>query len=446
MNGEELAQACQSDATDIVSRLQRHCLAEARSVGELLQQGDAARKEGRWSIANERLGQALQLAETDESLCGSLGSVLGLVRMSLGALYQAKGDFLTAITYYQKGEAAFVFDRQNAEVAIYARGIANAWRGETSLALQAKRSLMSLNGSSDVQVALDRRCEEIRKMLAAPTELLGLPPPPHEPPSKDPRPGDDAPKSPLTWGFPKIPQPSETPGVTLVILIIMIVVIGAAIVLASGHTSAAPIYLMTLAICCVILYLYFGRLLQVEVPPGCAAVFLHFGQMQVRLRSFHRWPVVTRVCAVVPLYPLRYTTPKQRVIIGVDQTVELRLAVTYRVNTPCGSQDHEDICKAIYCTQEISPSTSQEGKARKKSGPLMPGDVKQLWEKRLTSDIVMTLNEVLPGCKYEDLASDEGQKRLAACQRILGSLRDRTVEWGVVPEDTQIVDLSRVKL
>ncbi len=97
--------------------------------------------------------------------------------------------------------------------------------------------------------------------------------------------------------------------------------------------------------------------------------------------------------------------------------------------------------KAIAVAEETSPkkNSSQPQKT------LNPADLRRGWEKRLSSDVSMTLLDVVPKHDPQDLYCD----RIAGTNRVAGDLREkldtRVQRWGLRIEEVHISDCKQLK-
>jgi hypothetical protein len=141
---------------------------------------------------------------------------------------------------------------------------------------------------------------------------------------------------------------------------------------------------------------------------------------------------------------MQYTSPKKSIKLGPEESVDIRLAAYYGVRF--AGWDTNDILKAVCDVQSaITSQGADRGSSRQKSKPLSIEDVKQRWEKRLLSDIIMTLSEILPGWDHDSLSGKYAQQRLDLLARLGRRLADRAREWGMQIEEVTIVELAKNK-
>jgi len=195
------------------------------------------------------------------------------------------------------------------------------------------------------------------------------------------------------------------------------------------------------------LYALIARLrLRYPVPFDCAVLVERMGKPKVLWGSSpFLWPL-DKVQAIVPLRPLRYTSPKQEIVLSTDEAVEISLAMYYGVNfSGYNAESAENVLKAVYRIQEGTAAESQQASKNKIAAKTIV-DLKPAWEKRLLFDIVMTLNEVLPGKSFDDLFSNQDIQRVKICTWLRRRLEERTKEWGIGIEELSIVELDKARI
>ena len=169
----------------------------------------------------------------------------------------------------------------------------------------------------------------------------------------------------------------------------------------SKHSAIALLaYLLAVS---VATYLIVNRL-ECKAQRDCALVIENKGGPVVRWgpTTYYRWPFVERFRAIVPLYPLQYTTPANSIQLGTKDKVDFRLMVYFRVHASNreGYQDEENVLNSVYRVQLDGPSTADHPEAKPDSRSYTVDDLRRIWEKRFLKDIIATMIEVLPGRSY----------------------------------------------
>ncbi len=427
------------------------CLDTIRLIGadpvkELLVSGNQARLEGRWDQAADDFLRAAERANRLDLLYTSNDSLRGLARMHQGALHHTRGDLATAISFYQEAFEALQYDRHNRAAAQYALGVAYLRRGETAKANDLIPAALAVLTMTAARGAATARWEKIRQGAAGKPPPAGPNPPP-EPP--DPLPPNRAP-------LPAPPDPAA-PDLGfiafLALLALVAFLLGGGVILLAGGLSFLPRYfLIVLATFLVVvpglLLFMMRRQPDSAIPYQCAAVIerMTIPRVVYGPQSLSLWPSFDRLKAIVPLYGLQYTTPKQRILVSSTLTVEVSAVVHYGIGGEDDQARRQNINHAIY---RLPVETRLARSATGPSGGLKPEvslpDLRRSWERRLLTDVQMTLNAILPGRRFEDITCDRCNQRATLCADLRDHLTERTREWGVQIQEVSLLEVAKVK-
>jgi regulator of protease activity HflC (stomatin/prohibitin superfamily) len=250
-----------------------------------------------------------------------------------------------------------------------------------------------------------------------------------------------------------LPSPSEPapPGTqslfVLAIIAFATAVSGAIFVFAVGQIKGLVSYVITLIVAIPMMAFLLSRLrANYPVPFDCAVVLERMGTPIVMWGpgTVDKWPFIDQVRAIVPLCSLQYTCPKQKVFTKPDEAIEIRLVVSYGVNSK--DWNSANVLKAVYHTQEGTMAKDKgQADSKGKSVTRTITDLKQTWEKRLLFDIIMTLNEILPGENLGASSHDQYRRRIIS-NNLRKSLSLRVQEWGMEIEEISIMELGWAKV
>ncbi len=373
---------------------------------------------------------------------GSAFSLCGIASIYRGVVSHAQDKLTDALRHYREAEADFLrgYDNWNAQIARYAEALIYTWQSQSVKADELAEQLSAQGWKYASLNELNRRRAAIKKHLSAES---AAPAPPRRK-RTEPGPPEYVP----TADAPDDPEPEPGLSVSwalrmLVLVLSAIVVVLVAIELFGSVSSSliVIIALLTLGLVSIALYYILDRRLTVDVPPNCWTV-LKRGTDYYVLNSR---PVIRRpfdqVYAFVPLNVYQVSIPMQKVLLSKDESVELQVAVSYTLDKPATAIRKEEVMKAIAVAEETSPkkNSSQPQKT------LNPADLRRGWEKRLSSDVSMTLLDVVPKHDPQDLYCD----RIAGTNRVAGDLREkldtRVQRWGLRIEEVHISDCKQLK-
>ena len=406
-----------------------------------------ARQKGDWATASDLCWQLIDQARASDRISGNRDSIEGWGRMHLGAVYYCQADFAQAADHFERARLNFSLDLANQRVAQFACGAAHAWRGDRARFSQSVTpnllAVLRTTGARDAEAF----AETLESHLTQGNSKTS------NPPAESIDPSDDAQK--LLRAVqrheikptPKDTEPSSASAqILLGVGIVLIVAAGALAVTRLAGTPYALIpYLATWGFTSFFLVRYMRHV----VPPGHALVVERTGLPWVAwgADTCYLWPLIERARALVPLGPLQYTSPARTILLSADEAVTVRLFVYYGV-MPAGKLggNIRDVLNAVY-NHYANTRLNKGGQASKrgKAGALDVQQIRQKWESRLLNDIVMTLNEVLPGWTRQRLSGDETTVRNQLINHLRIRLEERVREWGMVIEELNIVELNKAK-
>ncbi len=445
MNSEQ--DACRKEADDILECLTPPSWIGAESIKTLLESGNRTRQKSKqtddqdnqWKLAEERLLRAVEQAEALDPGHWARDSILGLADMYLGVLYHTQGKLGLAIHFYEQARDAFRYDRSNYGCAFFALAVAYQRRGEQAkadgLIAEALAILNQLGKGKKATARWEKTQKATNEHPQKPgadegggtgggrvfADRKSLPPP------------------------PRLAPASGEISIWLIVMTLITLLVGAIITLVIPRDGAFKVYAVTLLIMVPIGAAAIIRLqYRCHVPYDSAAVIERMGLPRVAFgpQTITLLPPADRLRAIVPLYRLEYLSSKQKVIVNRDLTVEVSLAMHYGIAGADVGERVDSIVKTIYQLSLGSGASPNRTTQRDKGCPaLSPSDLKRAWEKRLLSDLQLTLNEVLPGRRFEELWCDRQNGRLSICGVLRERLATRTQEWGM-----QILEISMLEL
>ena len=255
--------------------------------------------------------------------------------MHLGAVYYARGDgfFDDAVEALGKASTELSFDRHAQAVAQFTLGATYAWMGERTkvyehITPEALGTLKWYPATKEV----DEKWKEIRNRLNAPP--LAEQEPPIGTSSDDKKVEKQTPIEYPNLELSNLPQqrPPLTERLVIPAAIGLTIVMGA--ILAFELSERNPMALLAYGLAVAVATYVIVKRLQSKAPRDCALVIETGSGSKVRWgpTTYYRWPFQERIRALVPLYPLQYTTPEKSFQLGADGKMDFRLMVYYRVN------------------------------------------------------------------------------------------------------------------
>lgn len=404
-----------------------------------------ARQKQDWAQAINLCWQVINQAKASDRINGNADSMEGWGRMYLGAVYYCRADFAQALDHFDRAHSKFSLDTINQRIAQFACGAAYAKRGDrtgfdqsiTPGLLGALRTI-GARGAEDLSKTLESAFDKSNIKTAAPT-------------ANEPDPSEISQKRLRSLQRRRMvsdPDSERPTSVGAQILpwvgIILIAVVCALTLRALTRSWYAPIlYLVTWVLVSYLLV----RRMRHGIPPNHALVIEKSGVPEVAFgpKTYYCWPLVERARTLVPLGPLQYTSPKRTIALAADESVEVRVSVYYGV-MPATQDSGKNVLRSVYNPHDNTKPT-REGQALElsKSGTLDVSQIRARWEKRLLSDIVMTLYEVLPGWTRQGLSGDEASARILLIDWVRQRLEQRVNEWGMVIEELNIIELNKAK-
>jgi hypothetical protein len=444
-------------------------------IRDLLRQARDKLKARECQAAHDFCWQALNQV-SPRSLNDLSHASAGYCRMHLGAVYYARGDgyLHDAVEALDKASTELSFDRYAQTVAQFILGATYAWMGERTKVYEhiTPEALSTLKWDPATK-EVDEKWKEIRHRLNAPP--LAAPEPPVETP---PDVRKVVPPTAMKYPDLELPNlPQQRPPLTERILIPaaigLTIVMGA--VLAFELSGRNPMALLAYGLTVAVATYVIVKRLHSKAPRDCALVIESGGGSKVRWgpTTYYLWPFQEHVQALVPLYPLQYTTPERSFQLGADGKMDLRLMVYYRVNawnrvtlpkehaeethtstTQSGQtndpklaarQDEENVLNAVYRVQQDSTGTGDRNGTRSADRSLTTDDLRRIWEKRLLKDIIATMCEVLPGRTKAELTGQDVEAYSHVVDAVRSRLAVRVHQWGMEIGDMGILDAKASK-
>jgi hypothetical protein len=448
-------------------------------VNDLLDKANALRLKPalNYDAARELCRQALQLTEPG-SLTSVSRSSTGLAHMYLGLVYYAGGDLDEAIERLGQASEEFRLHGRNQAVAEFAVGAAYSWRRERSqvyghIKLDVLSTLRYGMESSQIE-QVNKKWEEIQSRLNDS--------PPREPEPPEPFPGEErggkTRRKYPDLELPNLPQqrPPLTERIVIPAAIGLTIVVGA--ILAFALSKYNPMALLAYGLAVSVAIYVIVKRLQCKAPRDCALVIETGGGSKVRWgpTTYYRWPSQERLRALVPLYPLQYTTPEKSFQLGMDGKMDFRLMVYYRVNAwnrvtiasedsttrndskethaismqsgqakdplAAAKKDEENVLNAVYRVQLENTGTGDRTGMTLDDKSFSADDLRRIWEKRLLKDIIATMIEVLPGRTKAGLTGQDVKARDDLIDDVWKRLAVRVHQWGMEIGDMGILDAT----
>ena len=268
-------------------------------------------------------------------------------------------------------------------------------------------------------------------------------------------------------------RPPLTERIVIPTAIGLIIVVGA--ILAFVLSQYNPMALLAYGLAVSVATYVIVKRLQCKAPRDCALVIESGGGAKVRWgpTTYYRWPFQERIRALVPLYPLQYTTPEKSFQLGADGKMDFRLMVYYRVNawnrvtitkedskeTPTPStengqandpkaaakQDEENVLNAVYRVQLENTGTGDRTGTKVDDRSFTADDLRRIWEKRLLKDITATMIEVLPGRTKAGFIGQDVQAHSEIIDAVRSRLKVRVHQWGIEIGDMGILTATASK-
>jgi len=397
----------------------------------------------RWQRAKENYRRAADLADRLRRRGGSDHYLEGLLPMCEGALEHARGYFAAANQRY--AEAASLWSnnhRHNWAVAILAQALACLRQGLKDQIPEVGDALRALRASEFGRTAIEcwqAAQKAYEQRMAAPPS-----PTPQTPVSSD----ADMVDNETGYGHARW-QDVQTPDAInarliriLAVVAIIVALLGAGFVIGIGQAwigLLAYILAFVAAVLGRILIVVFEK--PVEIPDLCVALIE--GPMGITVRvgpvSYRGWPFLQKVRAIVPLNAYNYVSSKQKVVLSSEASVEISLAVRYRVRY-YGLHPVDQRHSISRSVNAVRDQLVKPGVHRRE--PWRPDDLRTAWQSKLRDDIRMTFYQSLPllgNPKHID------QERKAVESRLKVRLQDKVDDWGIEILGVWIAELNEIK-
>jgi hypothetical protein len=452
----------EEEISQVMSWLDEAALPDAtlKLLGESAVARKAACPNGDWEQVCCPAWQMLEQAKAPGMSSAVADALKGWGRMCLGAAYYSQGDFQQALDHFDRSYSVFALNSQNKMVALFARGMTYARRGESD----GFNRCITGELLDDLERCGIRDCKELhqrvgRYVTQAHTQTTT--------PGPGANPGADDEKGtpPDLTGAPhnKKRQPrvaveetgragrSQSHRVLWIAVAVAVTVLVLALVVPAIPSSPRGVLAAGFALAVSLGGTYLiVKHLQVTIPARQAAVIEGPGaetSVEWGQTTLYRLPIVQTVKALVPLQPLPYNSPKKKIRLGPDEAVEVELLVHYGVRCVSPRCDAPENAKAVRqavydAAGKADPSESALTKKSSK-GPLGAEDLTPIWERRLLNDIVMSLNEVLPRRSYANLWQNNGNALVDLENQLQARLDERVSEWGMQIEEVSIIELAK---
>ncbi len=178
-----------------------------------------------------------------------------------------------------------------------------------------------------------------------------------------------------------------------------------------------------------------------DVPAVCAALIDGPGGAAIAEgpTAYRGWPFLQKVRAVVPLNVHNYVSSKQKVNLRNNMTVEISLAIRYRVHYYGLDEitQRNNVSRAVQAALDV---LNKPGASHPK--PWQPAELRPAWQRKLLDDIRMTLFQALPA-----LITGEhlDQDRTLLARQLRQRLQEKVDDWGMQITGVWIAELSKAK-
>jgi tetratricopeptide (TPR) repeat protein len=398
----------------------------------------------RWQCAERNCRRAADLVECLRRRSRSIHGLDGLLPMYQGALEHARGNFASAIAYYKDAEQLLRDHRHNWAVAILAQALVFLQQDIEDQVPEVGDALQALRVSEFGRTATERwqaaqEAYKQRTTAHSPAKEASAGGPSSSPTVTS---SESAPENPPSHHMPPSMTISNSRIRILAAIAAAAAVIGFVVVIGVGRTLLGLVaYLGTflVAVLAYLLAIAFERPL--EIPDMCAALIKGPAGPTIRPgpESYRGWPLIQKARAIVPLSAQNFVSSRQKVNIKSSLTVEISLAVRYRVcyyDVDSNAQ-RSNINRAVDGVLDLLPKLNASH-----NGPWQPGDLRAAWQRKLLDDIRMTLYQCLPNL----ITSNQlDQSRAMITQQLTRSLRDKTKEWGIEILEVYVAELNEAK-
>ncbi len=404
---------------------------------------------GDFAKAQRSAGAAHNAARDLGFIYGSADTIRGIASMYLGAAHHAQGELDDALLHYHEAETDFAqgYDDKNTQVAGFAEALVYAWQGQTAKTNELTQLLAAHGWNAAALNELKQRCKVIEDCVAAERDTAAATTPPAVTAPATPGSAPEPLEHVLVADVADPPEPGSSYAwiVRLAILVAAAIAVVFVIIELRDFASSwvvAVVGLLTLGFAGLALYFILSRRLTVDTPPNCWTVLKRGTEYKVITTQ----PVIRRpfdqVHAFVPLNTYQAPISKQRVMVAPDAAVDLELRVSYTLHRSDPASRSDEVMRAIAVALESAPR--RNGGSPQKT--LSPADLRRGWEKRLQSDVAMTLLDVVPKHDPQDLYCD----RSAGINRVSSDLREkldtRVRRWGLRIEEARISDCTQVRI
>ncbi len=407
--------------------------------------GDAAEavSRDRWQRAEQNCRKATDLIERLRRRGGVPPDLEPVQPMYQGALEHARGNFPGAITRYQEAERLNFLHRHNRAVAILARALAHLRQNLDDQVPEVMEALPILNYSEFGRAAealWNTAQDAYRQRVVAPQPPVALPPPPND--ALNAAPADEEVIHP---NWPPVQQNNPYLLRVLIVIAVSIAVLGAVVVAWASGVSQARIGLIAYGLAFLAAVIAYFLALVFEKPtdiPGVCVALID-GPAGTAIAegpiAFRGWPLLQKVRAIVPLNIHNYVSSKQKVNVRSDLTVEISLAIRYRVHY----HDLDEITRRHNVGRAVQAALdllSRPGISHRK--PWQPAELRPAWQHKLLDDTRMTLFQALPALITGERLD---QDRTLLAQRLRERLQEKVGDWGIQIIGVWIAELGKAK-
>ncbi len=226
----------------------------------------------------------------------------------------------------------------------------------------------------------------------------------------------------------------------LAIVAIACAILGVGLVVAIGKSTASvAAYVVTVVGIPLGYLLAFLFKKPIYIPSSCVALIRHpLGHTICEGPAyFHPLPLVQKGIAIVPLGICNYVSSKQKIALKDNKSVEVSLAVRYRVSArrQNGVLQREDIVRAVDAALESSASLMID-----RNKLWRTSDLRGAWQHKLVEDIRMTLYE-----SRRLLADLDEKNQIEIGDRLQSKLQSKTKEWGIEIEAVWVAESKAIK-